>query len=644
MLLLLMVSNLAMAQFGFEGCHRVKNLHHQDRSNILTVTDIQKTEMYDVHHYFLDLEMSNLNTEVSGSVEMHAKSLVPMNELVFELHSNLNISELLIDGSPQTFTRNTSGVYVPVNMAQDSSFICKITYSGTAPDQSSNPLGGGGLTTDNSPTWGNQATWSLSEPYSAFEWFPCKQSLTDKIDSTRCHFTIDNALKAGSNGVLVNDIDLGNGKHRMEWKSNYPVVYYLISVAIAEYVDYSFYAHPSITTDSILVQNYIYNNPATLPNFQNDIDETADFIELYSNLYGLYPFHEEKYGHCMAPLSGGMEHQTMTTQGYFVPALTAHELAHQWFGDYVTCGSWSDLWLNEGFATYSEYIMFENLYPGQEVGDMLNTHNSVMSAPDGSVWIEDSLNTGRLFNGRLTYNKGAAILHTLRYIVNDDNTFFDIFRAYLNAHAFNTAIASDFFSIAETESGLDLSDFVNEWYYGEGFPTYNGTWNQINGELIFNLNQSTSAPSSVSLFTNPVDITVERQSLPDTIIRLEVDQNSEYFSGTISGTITNLKIDEANWIVNDGGNMVFDAGLIGIEEINQLELNIYPNPTEDLLNITANSTINFIELVDNRGRIVVRKTPQNNNTLVDISDFERGVYFLNIGLDNRIERRKISKL
>jgi aminopeptidase N len=195
-------------------------------------------------------------------------------------------------------------------------------------------------------------------------------------------------------------------------------------VSVSKYVEYNVFAHPAGSTDSILIQNYIYDNPATLQNFKNDIDETADFLEYFSTIYGPYPFPNEKYGHCMAPLGGGMEHQTMTTQGTFSKGLTSHELAHQWFGDHVTCGSWADIWVNEGFATYSEYLMLSKLYPNEASAEMSGNHNQVLQQAGGAVWVEDSLNGSRLFSGRLTYAKGAAIIHTFRFIMNNDSAFF----------------------------------------------------------------------------------------------------------------------------------------------------------------------------------------------------------------------------
>ena len=173
--------------------------------------------------------------------------------------------------------------------------------------------------------------WSLSEPFSAYEWFPCKQSLRDKADSSFVAVTVPDTCKAGSNGVLINTVPLGNGFTRYEWKNKHAIDYYLISVAVAKYIEYSFYANPVGAPNPILIQNFIYDNPQTFIYFEDEINETGDFIELFYDLYGPYPFEDQKYGHCMAPIGGGMEHQTMTTQGSFSKGLTAHELAHQWW-------------------------------------------------------------------------------------------------------------------------------------------------------------------------------------------------------------------------------------------------------------------------------------------------------------------------
>ncbi len=468
-------------------CANVKLKNKKLKSNTLTVAQIAQTERYDVHFYSLDLNMTNTSTDLSGTVEIHGTAREDLDSVWFELFQTYTISDLSLNGSAVNYNRNLSAIKVPVNILANESFVISVTYNGTPPDAATNPLGGSGMTNAFSPSWGNQVTYSLSEPFSAFEWFPCKQSLTDKADSVYVNVTVPSTCKAGSNGLLVQELDLGNGTTKFMWKHLFPIDYYLISVAVAEYIDYTVYANPVGAANPIPIQNFIYNNPATLTNFQTDIDETVNFLEYFSEIYGLYPFETEKYGHCMAPLSGGMEHQTMTTQGFFEKTITAHELAHQWFGDKVTCGSWADIWVNEGFAAYSEYLMLEHMYPGQEVQDMSTRHNNVMSVAGGSIWVLDSLNANTIFDSRLSYNKGAAFLHTLRYLLNDDTQFFQSLRNYQANHAFDTGLGVDVEQEMETISGLDLAPAFEQWYFGEGYPTYSAKWNVVGSDLIVNI-------------------------------------------------------------------------------------------------------------------------------------------------------------
>ncbi len=264
-----------------------------------------------------------------------------------------------------SFSRVDDNVLVPVNeVPAGGSISAQIYYHGSPPE------GGffSGVTTDYSSAWQKHVTWTLSEPFSAKSWFPVKQVLEDKADSVWVFLTTASTNKVGSQGLLTNVVDVGNNKVRYEWKSSYPIDYYLISFSVADYMDYSIYAHPEeMDTDSLLIQNYIYNNPENLAGKKPDLDNTAEIMELYCNLFTLYPFYKEKYGHCETQLGGGMEHQTMSTMGNFSFHLVAHELGHMWFGDNVTCATWSDIWINEGFATYTDCLAHEFIL-GEEAG------------------------------------------------------------------------------------------------------------------------------------------------------------------------------------------------------------------------------------------------------------------------------------
>lgn len=615
-------------------CSSVKSKHALAKSATLTPQQIAQTERYDVHFYALDIEMDNLTTYVAGTGEIHGKSKEALDSVWFELFRTFTISEIRLNGTPVTYNRQASAIKVPVNIPAGTSFAIAVDYNGTPPTAATNPLGGAGMSNATSPSWGNRVTWSLSEPFSAYEWWPCKQSLRDKADSVSIKVTVPSTCKAGSNGVLENVVNVGNGKSRYEWKHRHPIDYYLISVAVAEYIEYNVYANPAGAPAPILIQNFIYNNPGTLPNFQADIDETADFLEYFSEIYGLYPFHDEKYGHCMAPLSGGMEHQTMTTQGFFENTLTAHELAHQWWGDHVTCASWADIWVNEGFASYSEYLMLAEMYPGQQNADMNSRHQNIMSQPGGSVWVQDSLNENAIFSGRLTYNKGAAIVHTMRFIMNNDTLFFQALRNYQEDFADSVAVGTDVQHALEEVSSIDFAPVFEQWYYGEGFPTYSAAWNVIGNDLHLKVTHTASVPSVTPVFTNPLEIRFSRTGAADTIIRFSIDANTSVFILPNSGNIAGItSIDPNNWIINRTGSIQHDTNLnlLGLEEaVSEMAAKIYPNPTEGAVTIELPEAGNYtLKVFDTKGRFMFEKQ-FNQHTSVDLGEFSNGLYMIQI--------------
>ncbi|NBU45995.1 MAG: T9SS C-terminal target domain-containing protein [Flavobacteriales bacterium] len=623
---------------------RFKNQHL--KSNTLNVAQIAETEKYDVVFYGLDLAMTNTSTYLSGTVRIDAKAKLNLDSALFELFPTLVISEIRLNGSPTSFSRSGTAVKAFVGANAGQTFSLEIDYSGNPPTAQTNPLGGSGITAGSSPSWGNKVVWTLSEPFSAMEWFPCKQSLTDKADSSFCSITVPDTLMAGANGKLVSIDTLGNGFLTFNWEHRHPIDYYLISTAVAKYVDYSFFVTPTGAPNPILVQNYIYNNPQTLTNFINDINETGDFIELFYEKYGPYPFEDEKYGHCMAPISGGMEHQTMTTQGFFEKKLTSHELAHQWWGNNVTCASWCDIWLNEGFASYSEYLMLENLYPADKDQHMLDVHDNVKTQTGGSVWVLDSLNESRIFSGRLTYDKGAAIIHTMRFMLNDDSLFFEVLKDFQQSFKDSVAHGIDFRNKLNELSSIDFTEMFEQWYFGEGFPTYSLKWNQQGNDVIVQVNHTTSEPAITPIFTNPIEIKFNRTPLQDTTVRFTINSNQETFYlenfGTLSTSATAI-IDPNNWIINNAGSITQDNSL-ALSEINEnKELVVYPNPTNGtftIQNVPSNTQVNVLDMF---GKIV-KSLEFEPNTYIDLSQLKKGNYLLQILLPDNQKRLKIIQL
>lgn len=629
--LILLITNSISAQNENSNQCSKRNKHTNSfKSATLSVAQITQTEKYDVNFYALDLNLTNISTNLSGTGRFDATSNQFLDTILYELYPSLVISDVKVNGMSVQFVRTLTAVKVAVNIPANVSFSVSTTYSGTPPTAVTNPLGGGGITYDNSPSWGNHVVWTLSEPFSAYEWFPCKQSLTDKADSCEVKITVPDTCKAGSNGLLENIVPLGNGFTRYEWKHRHAIDYYLISLSVAKYIDYTIYANPVGAPNPIMIQNYIYDNPATLANFQTEIDETASFIELFYSLYGPYPFEDEKYGHCMAPIGGGMEHQTMTTQGSFSNTLTAHELAHQWFGDNVTCKSWCDIWVNEGFASYSEYLMLENLYAGQEVQSMLDVHTNVMSQNGGSVWVLDSLNENRIFSGRLTYDKGSAIIHTIRYMVNNDSLFFATLRNFQNTYANSTAYGIDIRNIFQSATGINFTPFFEQWYFGQGYPTYSVKWEQAGNDALVQINHITSKPNITSTFTNPISLRFLRQGMQDTTITFDINSNSDNFYISNLGPIGNMiYVDPANWVINNVGTVVQDNSL-SIEESASFEsIQVVPNPNNGQFKLVGLKEDSYLEIYSMNG-VVVKEMNLSPNQNIDISSLPQGTYLLEI--------------
>ena len=626
------ITILLFAQENATTCSKQTKQHNLLKTATLNASQILETEKYDVHFYSLNLNMTNTSSYLSGIAEIHAKANTNLDSALFELYPSMIISEVRVNGLVVNFSRLGTAVKAPVNSSANQNFVIEISYSGNPPTAQTNPLGGSGMTAGTSPSWGNKVVWSLSEPFSAYEWFPCKQSLRDKADSSFVAVTVPDTCKAGSNGVLINTVPLGSGFTRYEWKNKHAIDYYLISVAVAKYIEYSFYANPVGAPNPILIQNFIYDNPQTFIYFEDEINETGDFIELFYDLYGPYPFEDQKYGHCMAPIGGGMEHQTMTTQGSFSKGLTAHELAHQWWGNSVTCASWSDIFINEGFASYSEYVMLENLYPAEKVQHMLDVHDNVLSQTGGSVWFSDTLNENRIFNGRLSYDKGSGIIHSIRYLMNNDSLFFAGLREFQNDFKDSVARGIDLRNKMQEISGINYTPFFEQWYFGEGYPTYSIRWKQSGQDLLLELNHTASKPSVTPTFTNPIDLRFIRQGMSDTLIRFDVASNSQQFYisnfGTLSSTIT---VDPQNWIINNLGTIIQDNSLVNLNEVNEnnTALTIVPNPNNGIFTIGNQQANCWVSVFNMQGKNILNKQLAPNE-VIDLQDFGKGTYLLEI--------------
>ncbi len=619
---------------------KAKN-YHQKNSASLPPGYVPPENKYDLKFYHLNINVARNSLYISGNVKSIAKVVTAnLDSFAFVLHENHAIDSVYVNGAKRNFVRRDSLVLATagIPIAQNQLFESVVYYKGTCTTAGGAAIGNG-YSIGTSTSWGNQVSWSLSESLCAYHWFPCKQDLRDKIDSSWVYATTDSTNMVGSNGLLKNVVTIGN-KKRYEWKSKYPIDYYLISVATAKYKPYILYAKPQyLAGDSIYIQNFIYDNAinnSTWINGQkvalNKIIPTMNFL---CNAFGMYPFYKEKYGHCMTPFSGGMEHQTMTSLGFFDFELDAHELGHQWWGDNVTCAAGKDIFINEGWASYTEYLCHQYMTGTGTTATqkMLAVHTSVMSQTGGSCSFTnaDTMNANVIFSSRLTYDKGSAVVHSLRYEINNDSVFFPAIRAFQNAFKDSTASVIDFKNFMQTQTGLNFTQFFNQWYYGEGYPTFSVSWNQSNNVFYLKSTQTTSKPTSVPLFITPVDYRISRTAKPDTIVRLFHGQTIENYSIPLTGSVTGIGVDPNNWILNKVGTNTKDITLNTSALIDDMtEIFVGPNPTSDALNIYLyNNSTAIVEVLDISGKIVHYQTIDAHAEF-DISKYANGVYVVNI--------------
>jgi aminopeptidase N len=587
-------------------------------------------EKYDVSFYFLDLNVENDTVFLSGNVTIQAKPTVTaLDTFAFELISSMTIDSVFVNGIQRYFQHLDDLAKVPLSpqIQQGILFSVKIYYHGTPPigDDFS------GIFTDSSTTYHKNVTWTLSEPYSAKEWWPTKQDLNDKADSVWVFLTTSNENKAGSEGLLTGVKVMPNGKVRYEWKSKYPIDYYLISFAVADYQDYSLYAHPAGTSDSVLIQNYIYDDPICLVVNKLAMDETALTMELFSELFGPYPFINEKYGHCLAELGGGMEHQTMTTIGNLNFEIIAHELGHMWFGDKVTCATWSDIWINEGFASYADYLAHHFLStPFYDSLWLKLRHDNVKGLPGGSVYVppEELGDIGRIFDGRLSYSKGALLLHMIRFELQDDDMFFNVLKTFVDVFGNSVATGDNFRDWLEFVSGKDFTDFFNQWYYGEGYPIYDIVWYQGGDNLSVTSTQTTST-NVTPLFKMQVPYHLIFTDGTDTTLLLYQDANLSTFHIPISKTIDSIEIDPEQWILYK-----LNSISLGIEESDSpLYFTFGPNPARDYIRIFfshPSDKLYTLSIADLTGRNILTETKANTDRLIELNRFSPGVYIVSL--------------
>lgn len=507
---------------------------------------------FDVTYYRFRLDITPDTEYVAGSVLVRsivAKS-PSTDSITLSLKEQLQVDSIF-DGQSNrlSFTHkgNVLGIDLKAALAKGQLFDVTVHYHG----YNTEPNSFGYIhTTHNLDGVGPEVVWSHSEPYWSRNWWPCKDNNADKADSADLYFRCDTEFVVSSVGSLKQVIEEGR-THIYHWKVSYPIDHYLIALACTNYaIDPYYWKHSP--TDSLLIVNYAY--PENLEKFVATHDTIIMILDYFSKLFGPYPFLKEKYG-LTEWRGGGMEHQTNSFVNNTELDLLAHETAHQWWGDNVTCRTWNDIWLNEGVTTFATHLFARNLFGDdvyqQRMGD---AEKYITEIKTESVYVPDDTlhDVLRVFDGKITYEKGSFILHTLRYLLGDSALVQGMRNYQMGALRYGTAITEDFRSYLEAASGKDLTSYFDQWVYGEGFPIYTPTYSILKlgpgFRVTVRIEQQPSAPNG-PLFTLPIELRFASAG-KDTVVVANNTEKEQEFNFDLSFPPDTMEFDPHNWILD----------------------------------------------------------------------------------------------
>lgn len=516
-------------------------------------------DAYDVHHYDLELQLDPTIRLLTGTGTTAATVLAgPLTSLELDLDANMTVSACRAAGAPAAFTHAADKLTVTLDRAYAAGETVTVSV-----DYAGDPAGSyfgwdshGGL----------PMIWTLSEPFGAREWWPCKDLNTDKADSVDVRVSVPQELIVAGNGLLVSDTSDGVWR-TFHWRTRYPIATYLVSLAIHPYQTFSTWYAPLGGGDPMEIQHYVFADQYA--NAQNAYASTDEMMTVFAQAFGEYPFVAEKYGHASFVWGGGMEHQTMTSMGGLWEDVISHELGHQWWGDMVTCADFGHIWLNEGFATWSEAYW-------KEQTEGVAVYKAYMDGAayygPGTIFVEDTSDFWGIFDTNLSYNKASWVVHMLRGALGDAD-FFAGLAAYRAQYGFGSATTEQFRDVMEAVSGRDLDAFFQQWIYGDFFPIYAAGWSQTGGTLALTIDQ---VQTEGGLFAMPVTVRITTDQGVEDVVVENAAAASQDFQIPVSGAVQSVVLDPDDWILCQVQSVVAAPTLDrGVLVVNGVDWSVY---------------------------------------------------------------------
>ncbi|HCA08361.1 M1 family aminopeptidase [Chryseobacterium sp.] len=578
---------------------------------------------YDLQYQRMDISLDPAVYNISGSVTSHFKPNQNMSSIYFDLNSTLTVSQVKYHGADLTFQQLSTKelkIDFPASIPANTLDSLTINYSG-APSSANSAFFNGNQ-------GGTAVLSTLSEPYGAQDWFPTKQSLNDKIERFDFKITTPSQYNVAANGKLMSETILPGSKKLTFWRTAYPTAAYLIALSITNFTK----LNSTIGNPPFPFVNYVFPTTASNTTTMSNIEWTKQAMDTFETYFGPYPFRNEKYGHMQFQWGGGMEHQTMSSMGSWSRSIIAHELAHQWFGDKVTCATWNDIWLNEGFATFGEHLANEKLLMtnAQFMSFLVDEKNTITSATGGSTYVSDAelSNSNRIFSSRLSYAKGGYIVRMIKWILGD-TAFYQAVKDYHSRPnlAYGYASTADFKASFLQSSGKDLTEFFNDWLYGQGYPTYNIKWRQTGNQIFFKAGQ-TQSNASVSFFEMPLPIKVNGTGGQTAYFVLNHTANNQGFLETVPFPVASVQFNYEHQILDKNSTVVQDNTL-SVSSVDKEEFALYPNPAKNELYLKGVDRAVDYSIYSIDGKLI-RKAVYQPGKSVEISELVPGTYIFTV--------------
>jgi len=599
----------------------------------------------DVMFYHLGLDIGIYDPYLVGNVKCVFQPVIEeLNQLHLDLNRSMSIDS--IAGPVAGFEHIGDIIQISLNDTFGTEDLIELTiyYQG----EPKLALGYKGMRYE---THGNNEPIiaTLSTPYLAHYWYPCKDGPTDKPDSVYVDITIPDIqingieLKGISNGLLEETVVNGD-KKTFKWRHRYPIVTYYVMAAVSNYEVIS-ELYTGIYGEQYPLDYYVFDE--TYTQSQAGVANMPLALDAFSELFGIYPFHEEKYGMTELGYYGAIENQTNTitnnmSTGWFM--ISVHELGHMWFGDMITCDTWHHGWLNEGFATYSEALYVESQNGHQAY---LNYIDDEQYFYGGTLYLENAQDTGNIFQS-IIYSKGAYVLHMLRGVMGDE-LFFEGVKNYSTDPElmYGNATTEQLQAIMETTSGMDLEFYFDQWVYDEYYPKYeyNYDYNPFSESVFISIKQKQGTSNGWRpLFEMPVQFELDLIGGSDTIVTVWNDHEVQTFEIFGLPEVVDISIDPDGWLLDQS---VYNPGLpVGVDELqNSVAFSVYPNPANDQINVNVHGYLKScpIRIFNIEGLKVFSGVLNHHQTTIDISEFSSGIYFLRIMANGGLTEKKFIK-